>query len=476
LVFTGGGAAAPVIASTRAGKARGGPVNLLPLLLLLLALTGVLIWDLVGLFGSKAQIVDPGKDPDQMIEGPAGPTGPTPYDEKARIGLVFNDETQRFGLTVLALEDPRYPGKPKKLTRNEDGMTSNFCIDVEGYQYLFGRESKGAGWTWARDERGKQVKNRASKDGKSYETWMKLEGENIMVKRTVKLIVGESTRLYDTVLVKYEVTNNDTRVHTIGVREMIDTFIGANDGTPFFIPPTEDVQQDRLVDTMIRLEKEKIPQFVRVMEFAPGVNDAQNTIAEMGVRLGGKYEAPKELVICHWPQQQGASEAKWDWKFEAMNFPPDQEKDSCVVIYWSKNNMRPKRGTQPGETRVFGYTYGLGRMPKEKEIAEEARLSKGKIRLFCSAGSKKNPFVATATIRNGDGQNVTIKLPPDVKLVEGQSATKPVKTEAGKEYATVSWRLKCSKVGEYTLHAALDDGAEAKAEVNVPDSSIFDGK
>lgn len=458
------GGAAPVIMTTRGGRKRGGGVNLLPLVLLLLCLFGVLIWDLLRMMGggTKGGI---GDDPDDPIATIRKNTGPEPYDKENRIAALFTDETQRFGISVLKLRDPRYPEKPKLLTRNERGNTNNTVVRIEGYEYVFGRESAGAGVQWQKKKGGGVWKEVKGADGRKWTSIMRYETERIEVTQTVEIVVGEQTRLYDTALVKYQIYNGDDKIHTVGLRAMVDTYIGLNDGTPFFIPPTEDTPQPQLVDTKTEIEKAKIPSFVRVLENA-NLDDPNTTVAEMGLKLKG-FEDINKMVICRWPQEWGASEARWDWPYQAMNEPAGKEKDSCVVLYWNRLNMNPK------ERRTMGYTYGLGRIAGEAGEEIQNVNSGGKIRLYLGPAKKERPFVASAYIKKADGQKVTIKLPSGVVLAKGEDASKAVKTEVGKDYAIVTWRCTAKDTGKYVLEAVLDDGANSKANANVLEDSIF---
>ncbi|MBY0524344.1 MAG: hypothetical protein K2R98_13140 [Gemmataceae bacterium] len=466
-VGAAGAAAAPVLMQTYAGKgARGKPVNLLPLILLFLCLFGVMIWDMIP-WGSGVAGGPPPDDKEEQLDKIIREEGPKPYDNENRIAVLFTPETQRFGISILKLKDPRYPEKPKLLTRNERGNTNNTVVDIEGYPYVFGRESAGAGVRWGKDK-GKVLKEVVSQDKRKTYSVMDYETEQIRITQTVEIVVGEGTRLYDTALVKYQIWNRDKKIHTVGIRAMMDTYIGLNDGAPFFIPPTEDDPQPKMVDTKIELEKEKIPQFVRVME-TNDPNDPNATVAEMGLKLRG-YEPINKLVICRWPQEWGGSEAKWDFPYEAMNKDADKgrDKDSCVMLYWSKLNMNP------GEKRTVGYTYGLGRIAGERQEIVENANSRGKIRLFPGPAKAGRPFVAAAYVRNADGQTCTIKLPAGVVLASNEKADKPVKTEAGKDYAVVTWRVVAAKADEYILEATLSEGASSKARVKVPKESIFD--
>ena len=139
-----------------------------------------------------------------------------------------------------------------------------------------------------------------------------------------------------------------------------------------------------------------------------------------------------------------------------------------MVIYWSKINMNPN------EKRTMGFTYGLGRIAGESGTIIDQKSSGGKIRLFTGPAKVGKPFVATAYIKKGDGQNVTMKLPAGVKLCGAPRAPRPSRRRPARTTAQVSWRLLADKSGEYVLEADLDDGAKASDKANVRDSSIFD--
>lgn len=454
--------AAPVVAPPlRAGASRRSGIRLFPLILLLICLLGVVVWDM----WPKSEHVIAGIEdgPPDKLEKTEVSKGPEPYDYDNRISVSFGDN-QRFGIAIPGLKDPRYPEKPKLLTRNERGETNNTRVSIDGFKPIWGSKSVGSGYVWAR-EKGKVMKEVRSQQDRKIVSIMDYENERIRVTQSVEIVVGEQTRLYDTVLVKYIVENRDTRRHTVGLRVMLDTYIGANDGVPFFIPPTDDAPP-HFVDSQETFTKAKIPQFIRALE-SNDLNDQNGTVAELGLRLKN-FETPEKLVICHWPDDNGGSEADWDWPITAMNQPAEKAKDSCVVIYWSRLNMNPK------EKRTMGYTYGLGRIAGEKGTELITKGGSSKIRLFPGPAKVSKPFTVTAYMKNADNQNVTLKLPPGVKFHGNSNAAQSVKTEAGKNYAQVSWRLIADKAGEYLLEANLDDGSKASEKVAVRDSSIFD--
>src|SRR5262249_26359877 len=147
---------------------------------------------------------------------------------------------------------------------------------------------------------------------------MRYEKERLDITQTVEIMVGEQTRLYDTALVTYQIHNGDDLPHDVGLRAMIDTYVGLTDGAPFLVAPAAEGAAP-LVDTKIVLLKETIPSFFRALE-SDKLGAPNAAILDMGLRIKG-CESPEKAVICHWPQEWGASEARWDWPYTAMNEP-----------------------------------------------------------------------------------------------------------------------------------------------------------
>jgi endonuclease YncB( thermonuclease family) len=381
-----------------------------------------------------------------------------PLDEQNRIAVQFTDETQRFGITATKLRDPRYAEKPKLLTRYERGESNNTVARIDTFEYMFGRESPGVGIKWkSRD--GKVQKGIKSADGRKVISTLRYETERLEITQTVEIIVGEQTQLYDTALVTYQIENLDNLVHQVGLRAMIDTYVGMTDGVPILVGPTEKTAA-QLVDTKLVLEKASIPGFLRALE-SDKLGDPNAVVADMGLRLKG-CEPPDKAVICRWPQEWGASEARWDWPYQAMNEPQGREKDSCVVLYWPRSNMAK------GEKRTLGYTYGLGAISDGKDGSNGMRLLTGGA---CAAGKA---FVVTAYVKDPkDGDKAKIQLPAELKLAADEKGEQPLRTGAGQGYAQVSWRVQGTKAGKFEVTASAGD-RKASRSVLVHESSLFE--
>ncbi|MBL8798535.1 MAG: sigma-70 family RNA polymerase sigma factor [Planctomycetia bacterium] len=403
-----------------------------------------------------------------LTRGPSRPTevlvvrDPTP-----RLRLAFS-QSQRFGIVCTQLRDPLDPERWKRLTREENGLTNNTCFRIDGLDYLFGVEVPGV--RWARDRNNKPIRD-VKLDEHTWQAAVEVLDQGgkpaIRITQTVQLIRGEMTGLLDTVLVRYDLLNLDVRPHTVGLRFMLDTLIGGNDGVPFLIPPGEQ-SAGRLLDSMEIFNSRTVPAFIRAIE-TDKLEDRMATVAELNLKLQG-YEPLDRLVICRWPDN---SEIRWDWDFRPMNEVP-QKSDSCAVLYWAQQSMRPQ------SERRLAFTYGLGQIYGEGfGGSAEGGFSPredGRLRLLTAGSSKMgNTFTATAYVK-GDklaGQKIRLELPAGLTLAAGQSSEQFVPKPGREGYSQVSWRVRSTAVGRHALKVDLL-GFTAERQMQVTEKSLFD--
>jgi hypothetical protein len=282
---------------------------------------------------------------------------------------------------------------------------------------------------------------------------MVFTGEKIEVTQHVEIVPGQSGYL-DTVLVYYTLRNKDEGPHKVGIRVMLDTFIGANDGVPFTIPGKKG-----FVDTKAEYAQKDIPDYIEVIE---NPNDPKNpgTVARMGLRHlalpGIELEDMDKLRICRFP---GPTAGWEDWPVESMKPNKDEKRgDSCVVMYWPYATMNP------GETRHVAFTYGLSSV----EIG-------GGSTLALSVPASVQPdsdFVVTAYVWNAKkGDKVELTVPAGLKLASGESKEKTI--EDGGARSQVFWHLRSGGTGEYILEAATEKAKSKPKKVVVKATSIF---
>jgi len=360
-----------------------------------------------------------------------------------RLILQFHpDRHGSFGLLMAKEQDPNEPGRFKRLTYDERGRGDNIIVKIDGKQYFFGVSTTDCPnkVEILRKPRIGQINTKTFKD------------YNVEVRQHVELVPG-STGSLDNCLVYYTILNNNKdRDCDVGLRVLMDTFIGANDGVPFTIPGRKG-----FLDTMKELTEKEIPDYIEMIEKPDNPKDL-GTVARMGLRHiklpGIDLEPIDKMRICLYP----GSQIKWDWAMEPMNKNPKQ-KDSCVALYWVVQKMKA------GDERRMGYTYGLSELsigPSDAPIA-------------LSAPSSVQPgaeFVVTAYVwKSSKGQKVKLDLSSGLKLAKDESVEKTV--EENGTHVQLSWRVLAGEAGEYPVAAKMGSTMTKPLKVVVSNTSIF---
>ena len=379
----------------RKGRMGGFLKHLLPLAVIALFLLSVVAHDLWLVLFSSAKLVDP-----------------NPY-----IAIRFHDApddklpmpTMRFGLVMLRPEDPTHPDRLKRLTFDERGRSNNTCLRVDGDDYLFGQPPG----TWI-EMKGKLEGSRDGRPRDGLASSWQLAQTKIKVTQEVEIVPGEQSRRLDTCLVRYVIENKDTHRHSVGIRFMLDTFIGFNDGVPFTIPGATD-----LCDTkkLFRTSAE-VPDFIQALE-KDNLSDP-GTVAYLQFRIGNQVESPSRVMLGGWPNPElqtiGWKTAKaqltgWDVPFLSIKERIGRQtaNDSAVTMYWDPQPLAPD------QTRVVGFTYGLGEV--------DTRESGGHLLLTVGGRLVRNgEFTLTALVHNPQpGEKLTLTLPPGFSIVKGDA-------------------------------------------------------
>src|SRR5262249_38694090 len=243
-------------------------------------------------------------------------------DPDPLLTVRFN-ENMRFGLEMAKEKDPNYPDKYKRLTYDEHGKSNNTIIKIDNFEHVFGVTTPNN--RWADRGRGKK-KPIPGRNG--WTSTMEFTSEKVEVTQHVEIVPGQSGYL-DTLLVYYTIRNKDDGKRKVGIRVMLDTFIGANDGVPFTIPGKKG-----FVDTKADFVGEQVPDYIEVIE-KPNDPEDPGTVARMGLRHmrlpgGITLEDMDKLRICRFP----GPNARWDWPVQSMKGGKGETADSCVALYW----------------------------------------------------------------------------------------------------------------------------------------------
>jgi hypothetical protein len=360
-------------------------------------------------------------------QSPAPPLNPNPV-------IKFDvSPSGRFGVSTLLGDPRRNDDDHKLLTYNQSGESSNTRIFLDGATPIFGG-----------NEGRLSLLTRA--DGALIGARWELN--RIIITQSLSIVPGASTNLYDTVRVEYILENRDTRPHTLGLRMMIDTYIGANDGVPFTVPG-----QPGIVTRALDLRGKTIPDFIQVLE-KPSLTDPGVLI---NVTLAGADTTPPErLVISGYP---GAN-AEWDYLANVGGVGALLGRDGKVGGDSAIGLFFPVEVLQPNARRSIVTYYGLGAIS-----SVETRNSKLGLSVSTKGVDEGSQFWVVATIGNPRAdQRVTLILPPQLEVVEGQ-ITQSVAPEANAEFTTRSWLVR-----------AKSSGSEIKFSVKLDPDNVLEEK
>lgn len=381
-------------------------------------------------------------------------------DELEKLWLPDPEPTMRFGLVMLRNGQPIGTGvNVVRLTFDPWGRTNNTCLRLDGGdERLFGgpqgtwlqREAKG----W-RDDKGR------AHDGVS-SVWA-CDDKKIKVTQFVELVRGQQSGLLDTCRVHYRIENlPDGLERRIGIRFLLDTFIGANDGVPFTIPG-----DPALCDTKKDLPSEaadhKIPDFLQALERPDLAHPG--TIAHLRLKLH-KLETPARVTLGAWPNERlrvldrQAAGPSTLWNVPLLPMKALDLNDSAIAIYWSEEPLKP------GQKRDVGFEYGLWNLARQGN-----RLAAAIDGAFRPEGELT--LIAYVNRAAADpAEKLTLKLPDGFKLLAGAPTQDvpalPQGTQAGN--VPVTWRIQAGAIGKYELTVSSSAGQEQTLPVEISEA------
>jgi hypothetical protein len=186
------------------------------------------------------------------------------------------------------------------------------------------------------------------------------------------------------------------------------------------------------------------------------------TVAHLTLKPGSGLEAPGRVTLGHWRNERVHQvNNRWLPIFEVPL--EDIRGDSCVAMYW------PEKELAAGVTRQIGFAYGLGSL-SSGEGGGKLALTKG------GSFVAGDEFTVTALVSEpATGETVTLTLPSGLELVGG-TASQPVPPlpEGGtSKNSPVTWRVKSTRAGHYTLKAESSRGAKQSEPVTIRKSRVI---
>jgi hypothetical protein len=432
------GSAPELLATPRRRRDRASVwIHILPAGLLLLALVGTLAKDF---FAGPAPEAEPVFDPPRIKLA-----YDYPANDKLKVG-----STMKFGLTMLDPDDPSI-ANAKKLTYDERGRSNSTVVRIDGADLVFG--DKGGKW---------QAKpKKTGKYGGKEATWIFDNGIHVtqvvqIVPGEPQVIKGDYKSLLDTCLIRYTIDNRGGQPHKVGLRMVLDTFIGGNDGVPFTVPGLSG-----LVDQMEDFKGPKVPDYILVLENPDLKNPG--TVAQVNLKLGGKLEAPARVSLTHWPGYDPGLR-RFDVPVVPFITPLERDRgegDSAVVLYWDEQDLPARK------TRQVGFSYGLG------------SISSGTGQLALTVGGAlvvNNELTVVGLVTSPQpGEKLILEVPAGLTLSDATPQLQPVAPlqKGSNRPSPVTWKVRANRTGEFTLILRSSLGPTQERRITVKANPLF---
>lgn len=350
--------------------------------------------------------------------------------------LTLGNEYVVLGVTREGAEAGRFAlettgGDPQRAS--DDGVpliygrprpwTSYTTVRLDGRNYVFGgksetRAGRGAGY-------GKVVEPPALKDGAIDTAVAFLDGV-LEVRQVLELARSSTSGLVDTVRIVYEVTNRGAVAHRVGLRIMLDTMLGGNDGAPLRMG-----EQSLTGDALA--EGRGLPSFWQAFDAL-----AEPRVVAQGTVADATTVRPDRMVATNWGNlADNAWEAPITPGREFVR-EGEEDLDSAVALYWDEEPLGP------GESRLYATAYGLGGVtiiPGEVTLGLTAPAS------VTEEADGASSFPVVAYVQNvgkwpAREVKVALRLPEGLRVEEGERAERSVGDLAPGGEAAVAWRVR----------------------------------
>ncbi len=326
----------------------------------------------------------------------------------------------------------------KEETNNPaDGRTNSIRVWVDGATPNFGS----AEGTWTQPP-GPNAERAGMEAAWQY--------QQIVFTEKVGVVVNPTNNRLGLYRIEFTAENVDGAPHDVGLRLMMDTLIGDNDGVPFVLPG-----QTGVITSPLDLRGGDVPASFTVFEPRdPNYPNIQDTDVIVQFTLGSEDATrPDRLLLSSWCRADWA----WDYFDQVGGLGADffqcqrkgnhdKKLDSAVGVFWDAKPLAP------GETRSWVMYYGLG------EYARPVPGSDLRLDTIKPQYNTGEQFYVTALIQNPkDGQSVRLDAPSEFEFMEGTPEQQI--TQVGLSFTQVSWRLRANQeITDATLIVTLLPG------------------
>ena len=251
--------------------------------------------------------------------------------------IIQVDVSETTGRFAVSTQD----GMPSKTTDrysfltffNQVPETAFTTFRINGEDYIFGNDYK--------DEGG--IVSSTVLSGSTAITVWQVNG--VQVTQTLKLVTDFSDPEVGNVRIRYEVSNGSGAEVSLGSRILIDTMLGANDGS-LLLAGREYITNEK------ELMGNDVPMVWQSMDRKMAAN-----VSSRGVLYGWEgSRKPDQMTVAHY---NTLAETKWECEVNPLlNFTTDQNEygraDSAVALYYNPESLHA------GGTVTYETYYGIG--------------------------------------------------------------------------------------------------------------------
>lgn len=352
-----------------------------------------------------------------------------------------DDATGRFAVDSTGGDplNPRDDNMPLIYGRPRP-WTSYTTFRIDGSDYIFG------GNTETRAGRhgsyGTKISGPKVVGGNSIiSTWRLGDIEASQVLTIVRSI---TTGLPDTAKITYIITNLGNTEHHVGVRIMLDTLLGSNDGAPFRAG-------DKAITSDTVFRPKEMPRFFQAFDSL-----SSPSVTSQGTLIGADATPPDKVVFTNWGN---LADRVWD----ALALPGreflregEYELDSALALFWDE------RPLAPGESREYTTLYGMGGISIAPGVLALGVTSPAEV---TSHKDKPIVFPIVAYIENNGPTlaldvNVSLHLPQGLALVPGARQKVSLGHMEPGETRQIAWEVTSDIAEQITLRYGVAVEAE----------------
>lgn len=365
------------------------------------------------------------------------------------IRVVINGGPQdagRFSVSTTGGDPTRSDDDSRPLVYGmERPWTSYTTVKVDDECYLFGGPTERRAGLGV--PAGKEILSPRQQDGQLVTAW---QIGDIRVEQRLSIVRSFDTGLEDSVRVQYVLTNTGTASHVVGLRMVVDTMLGDNDGAPFRVGEHAFVSD-------ARLEGADVPDFWQAFDSLTNPH-----VTSQGTLRGPQLVPPDAVVFTNWGK---LADNPWDVPLEPgrdFTRAGEYELDSAIALFWQP------RPLAPGETRTIATQYGLAGIS----------IARGFLSLGFSSPVQVvsgSAFQVVAYVENNEGEArdvvARLVLPGGIKLLSGelQRGLGTLKPAASRQLV---WVLTADKLGEFQLGVEVTSSNSQPVQVSRPISVI----